>query len=120
MSEFERILELMEKNNVSAYKLSKATGISQGNIGNWRNGRSGPSYGAIVKIASFFNVSPEYLQGKTDIPMPAHAAYPGGALAPINTKDPQIAALLQSLEGLDSDGLRLVQGFVDMYKGQKK
>ncbi len=74
MTSSDRVFALLEERGVSAYKLSKAVGITQGNIGNWKSGVSSPSYGALVKIAKYFNVSVEYLECKTDDPAPASGA----------------------------------------------
>lgn len=66
MNTTERIFDLIYKRKINAKTLSLATGISTGNISDWKNGKVNPSYGAIVKIAKYFNVSPEYLECKTD------------------------------------------------------
>ena len=71
MSSWGRISEIMRERGVTAYKLAQSTGISSGNITDWKNGKASPSYGALVKIANYFNVSVEYLESKTDDPAPA-------------------------------------------------
>lgn len=50
-------------------KLSKATGISTGNISDWFNPNkpAQPSADALYKIAEFFECSVDYLMGLTDI-----------------------------------------------------
>lgn len=50
-------------------KLSKATGISTGNISDWFNPDKSaqPSADALYKIAEFFDCSVDYLMGLTDI-----------------------------------------------------
>lgn len=65
MSKIPNLFELMEKNNVTQQKLSEAIGFSQGNISDWKSGRSSPSVEALVKIAEYFNVSVDYLLGYT-------------------------------------------------------
>ncbi|MCL1788969.1 MAG: helix-turn-helix domain-containing protein [Oscillospiraceae bacterium] len=59
---------LMETNNVSAYKISKETGISDRLIGYWRSGERQPIKDNIIKLADYFNVSTDYLLGRTDNP----------------------------------------------------
>lgn len=56
-------LELQKK---SAADLSKATGISQGNISDWKKGKSKPTTAALALVADFLNTSTEYLLGLTD------------------------------------------------------
>jgi transcriptional regulator with XRE-family HTH domain len=64
----ERMLYLIEKHGISKNKLSVQTGISSGLIGDWVAGRKEPSLKNAVKIADYFNVSLDYLVGRTEIP----------------------------------------------------
>ncbi len=63
-----RLFELMAKCKITQQQLSQATGISQGNISDWKNNRSAPKAEALVKIADYFNVTTDYLLGLTDDP----------------------------------------------------
>ena len=64
----ERIFELLDMMEMSAKELSHATGISQGNITDWKKKRSKPSYGALVKISNSLNVSEDWLvNGKGEV-----------------------------------------------------
>ena len=64
----ERILDLMKKNGIKAAKLTADLGMGKSSVTDWKNKKAKPSYGALVKIAEYFNVSVDYLQGKTDDP----------------------------------------------------
>lgn len=48
------IFQLMDTKGVSAYKLSKETGISESVISRWRSGEQSPSVSSLVKIAHYF------------------------------------------------------------------
>lgn len=61
MSSTEKILFLMESGNVTAKELTQAVGLSSSAISEWKKGKAKPSAEAIVKIASFFDVSTDYL-----------------------------------------------------------
>ncbi len=65
-----RIFELMANQKITQQQLSQATGISQGNISDWKGGRSTPKLDALCKIADYFHVSTDYLLGRTDFPAP--------------------------------------------------
>lgn len=54
-------VELLQRFNVSAYKVAKETGVSQTTMSNWKSGRSIPKHEIMAKIAKYFNVSEEYL-----------------------------------------------------------
>lgn len=63
---FERIEQLMRENNVSAYKLSKETGIAQSTLSSWKNQNKIPRVDLLQKIADFFGVEIGYLTGSLD------------------------------------------------------
>ena len=46
--------QLMDTKGVSAYKLSKETGISESVISRWRSGEQSPSVSSLVKVAHYF------------------------------------------------------------------
>lgn len=47
-------------------ELSKNTGISSGNISDWKSGRSKPGVESLLKIADYFDCSVDYLLDRTD------------------------------------------------------
>lgn len=48
-------------------ELSKNTGISSGNISDWKSGRSKPALESLIKIANHFDCSVDYLLDRTDV-----------------------------------------------------
>ena len=58
----------MEELNVTSKKLSDATGISTGNIGDWKYGRSKPGAESLILLADCLDCSVDYLLGRTDVP----------------------------------------------------
>ena len=58
---YEIFLKLLKAKGCSAYQVSKATGIAQSTLSDWKNGKSIPKADKIQKIADFFGVSAEYL-----------------------------------------------------------
>lgn len=61
-------VQILQTRNISAYKLSKDTGVTQGMISYWKSGERMPSAENIITLADYFNVSADYLLGRTDIP----------------------------------------------------
>ncbi|MVB11143.1 helix-turn-helix protein [Caprobacter fermentans] len=61
---FERLLK---EAGITAYKVSKDTGISQTTLSDWKRGRSVPKTEKLQIIADYFDVSLDYLLGKTGI-----------------------------------------------------
>lgn len=52
----QKVKQLMEERNMTAYALSKKTGISQAAIGQWLNGKNGASAISLKKLADCFDV----------------------------------------------------------------
>ena len=69
---WERIMQLCNKNGISASKLCEIIGLSNATATKWKNG-SIPQNRTLKKIADYFNVSTDYLLGKTDIQNPSSA-----------------------------------------------
>lgn len=53
---------------LTAKKVSDATGISTGNISDWKSGRSMPSAVKLDALADYLDCSVDYLLGRTDNP----------------------------------------------------
>lgn len=53
--------ELLKTKNISSYQVSKATGISQQTLSNWKLGRSIPKYDKLLKIAEYLGVNIDFL-----------------------------------------------------------
>mgnify|MGYP002521199767 CR=1 FL=1 len=62
----ERLKELRIEEGLSQKKLAEAIGSSQKAIDFWEKGINEPKASYIVSLANFFNVSTDYLLGRTD------------------------------------------------------
>ena len=60
----ERIQELRKSKKMSQSELGKFIGVSQTTVTAWENGRAEPSSSYVAKLATFFNVSTDYLLGR--------------------------------------------------------
>ena len=63
---FERLKYLMKENNVTFAQLERTLGLSNGSMARWE--KSSPSVEKVQKVADYFNVSVDYLLGRTDDP----------------------------------------------------
>ena len=54
--------------NITAYQMSKETGISEALISHRKSGRQLPKYDSINLLCDYFDVSADYLLGRTDNP----------------------------------------------------
>lgn len=65
MTTTNRIFTLIEENRLTAKEFSVMCKLSQGNITDWKTGRSKPSIDALKKISSAFNVNIDWLLGES-------------------------------------------------------
>ena len=65
-----RLKELRQKAKVTQKELAQSINSSQQNIALYEQGRRKPKYETLEKLSVFFNVSTDYLLGKTDFPEP--------------------------------------------------
>lgn len=78
-----RLRKLMDDNHISQQRLADYLGLkNRQSVAGYCNGRSTPDLGSIVKIASFFGVSTDYLLGATADPAPIPSAVDELGLSP--------------------------------------
>ena len=64
----DEFVAILQKKKLTPYKIAKETGISQGLMGEYKNGVKLPSMHNLVKIADYLDCSIDYLLGRTDNP----------------------------------------------------
>ncbi len=57
---YEKFEKLLDERNVTAYQVSKATGIYTSTFADWKSGRSKPKLPKLQKLSKYFNVPLEY------------------------------------------------------------
>lgn len=60
-----RIRDLREDRDLKQSDVAKAIGIDQKTLSNYETGKTNPDSFAIIKLADFFNVSADYLIGRS-------------------------------------------------------
>lgn len=66
MNSYERVRKLAAKRNISIAELERILKLSNGMISKWA--KSKPTSEPLTKVADFFNVSTDYLLGRTEDP----------------------------------------------------
>ncbi len=64
----ERLRELRNQTNLSQVKMADALGIKQGAVNRYENNQSEPSCETLLIYANFFDVSLDYIFGRTENP----------------------------------------------------
>ena len=57
---YKKFSELLQKNNVTTYRVSKETGVSQATLSDWKRGKCKPIIDKLQKIADYFKVDVTY------------------------------------------------------------
>lgn len=63
---YERFEKALQSKGITAYKVSKQTGIPTSALTAWKQGKSTPKIDKMQLIANYLNVSTDYLYGKID------------------------------------------------------
>ena len=57
---YNKLVELMDKHNISAYRLSQETNITQATLSRWKTGKTSPSIDTLQVLAEYFKVPVDY------------------------------------------------------------
>lgn len=87
--------------HLSQRALADIIGVSQQTVGSWEVGRTSPDNEMLKKLAAFFNVSVDYLLGRTDEP----DGFQKGLLGDINGDSPLAQKARMTKPNLDSEDL---------------
>ena len=63
----ERLLQLRKEKNITQKQLASALNLSEVGIQNYEGGRRKPAYDILIALADYFNVSLDYLVGRSDV-----------------------------------------------------
>ncbi|MBP3951160.1 helix-turn-helix transcriptional regulator [Bacillus sp. YZJH907-2] len=74
----EKISELRKARGLSQYQLADKLGFSRGKLSNYEQGSRQPDYETLKTLAEFFDVSTDYLLGRSEDKKPIHIAFSHG------------------------------------------
>lgn len=66
---YTRLVELRKKKNLTQEQVSNAIGVARTTYAMYEQGRREMDYELLIKLADFYNVSLDYLFGRTDNPI---------------------------------------------------
>lgn len=105
----ERIVFLRKQKKLTQEKVGEMVNMSQRSVANWESGDRSPSLSTLIELSELFNVSLDYLLGKTDNPerIKQPTAQNGELLDKIIARvrvlpDPALSRLSDFLEGLEA------------------
>lgn len=108
----ENLKALRKSKGLTQVQFAEIFNISSGTIAMWETNKRVPDTSMLIKIAEFFNVTVDYLLGKSEVPM--------------SNSNNQLEDVYLSLaktaqdEGIDPDDIRLAIETIRAMKRQKK
>lgn len=113
---YEIFAKLLDKKGVTAYRVSKETGIAASTFTDWKTGRSEPKKDKLKKIADYFGVTVEYLMTGEE-----NRLSEGNAnLDYILLTDDDIRGILIEYKSLDTDHQKMLKKYLDFLKNDMK
>ena len=100
--------KLCKEKGVTAYRVSKDTGISTATLSDWKTGKSHPKADKIQILANYFNVNAEYIQ-TGDENLQQHEYYTDNTtkqLAEEMATNPDLRALFDVQRNMDPEDLK--------------
>lgn len=111
---FDRIKELAQKQGLSINLLEEKLGYSRNTIYNLKNSK--PSTERISEIADYFNVSTDYLLGRTDNPKITTG---GNASAPLDLRDIAAQSMLFDGKPLTEEDIDFITAVLEAHLKNK-
>lgn len=110
--------KLCKEKGVSAYRVSKDTGISTATLSDWKTGKSHPKADKIQILANYFNVNAEYIQNGDE-----NSQQAGWYTDPATVQaaqeifdDPDLHALFDAARDSKPDALKAAAALLKVYK----
>ena len=110
----ERLISLRKEKKLTQYSLAEQLEFSRGQIGNYEQGTREPDQLTLLKIANFFNVSVDYLIGKSNIKQSADS------IIDSNPKETTVALHTDDYDELPQEAKDEINNFIEYVKQKYK
>ena len=126
---YDRIFEIMKERELTDYRVSKDTGISQASLADWRKGRSKPKIDKLQKLSEYFGVSISYLTGESnEIDNTQQMQVPNGYYIDKETAEyaemlrtrPGARLLFSAAKDISKDDLQKAVEYIEFLKSKNK
>ncbi len=114
-----RIKYLREKHNISQIEFSKKIGVSNAVLSRYESGDRKPDYDILQIIADYFEVSTDYLLGRTDIPTLTPQEKEEAEFQAF-ANDPELNVFYKELPESDEEAVRKLRNIWEIIKNDKK
>lgn len=102
------LIELRKKTKLSQEELAERIGVSQKSISKYEQQTVRPSWEALIAMADLFNVTVDYLLGRSD--MPEHLSAEPSSYSPSAPLEPDTQKILNTFSMLNEDNRDILIG----------
>lgn len=113
---YERFQELLERYGVTAYKVSKETGVTTATLTSWKQGKYTPKKEKLKKICDFFHVGYDYFEIQE---MEKRLSEMSGELSAIISFDENAKQLMKCYFKLSEDKKKYILELAKMLSEEK-
>ena len=110
-----KLRELRNYKGITQAELAKHLDVTQQAVGRWEKAITSPDYETLKKLAAYFNVTTDYLLGRTDEP---HAPHTPPATGP-QKEDEGGTILMRAQNELDPDELQQLENMAEYFLDKK-
>ena len=107
----ERLKLLREENKITQEQLAEHLGVGRPTIAGYETKGKQPSFEILDKIADFFNVSIDYLLGRSDIKNPSTVS-----IEDDNKKDSTSNEIAEQIDKLSPESQEELKKLIELYK----
>ncbi len=123
MNIYDRVKELARQRKISIAQLERDLNLSNGSVSKWASAK--PNSEPLEKVAGYFDVSVDYLLGRTDRKDPWPASDPEEDFRDTMTDDEKIKAALASVMSYSGDPItdndrEILKGIIEGYLKSRK
>lgn len=114
-----RLSILRKKNNFNREELGKKLGVSYSTIAKYESGSREPDMSMLNKISALFDVTIDYLTGRTDKPTATEHDEKTAIMNKIANDFPDADLMFHDLAGMSAEDLQEVYEFIKFKVSQK-
>ncbi len=115
-----RLRQLRKEKDISQEELGKVLSLTKASISLYESGKREPDFETLQKIASFFNVTTDYLLGRTDNRKDSTPSIDDELNAIMRELGPDVTLQFYDLKGMSQEEKENLKIFLEGLKARRK
>lgn len=115
-----RLKKLRNSKKLSQQTMADFLGISRQGYGKYEDGKSQPDHQTLVKLAEYFNVTVDFLLGRTDIPHRDEESKRDAIIYKIATEFPDADLMFKDIESWSAKDFEDLYDYIKFKNSQKE